>query len=105
MIPLSVSDAIKLLDQIPIWKALRDLPKRVTELEARLKALEERAGQKQLTKAPNALACPICDSVMKVTAENPHSEFGFAGVKVRAVECPSCGHKAHRDFEPAKGYS
>lgn len=51
MIPISVSDVVKILEQIPIWKMLRDLPKRVIDLEARLKALEESAGQKQLASA------------------------------------------------------
>jgi hypothetical protein len=44
MIPISVSDILKILDQIPIWKALRELPKRVTELETRLKAHEDNSG-------------------------------------------------------------
>jgi hypothetical protein len=101
---ISVSDVIKLLDQIPIWKALRELPKRVIELEARIKALEESAAQRQITAVPNALACPLCGSGMKVTAETPHHEFAFAGVKVHSVECPNCGHKTDRDFRPSKGY-
>ncbi len=42
MIPLSVSDAIKLLEEIPIWKAVAGLPKRVAELE-RMAALETAA--------------------------------------------------------------
>jgi len=105
MIPISVSDVLKLLDEIPIWKAVRALPKRITELEARLKALEDAAGQKPIAQTPTALVCPICESRMKVKSESPHPEFAFAGVKVHTVECPSCGHKSHRDFDPGKGYS
>jgi len=101
---IAVSDVIKLLDQIPIWKALRELPKRVTELEARVKVLEESATQRQIAAAPNALACPLCGTIMKVTRESPHHEFAFAGIKVHTVECPNCGHKTDRDFRPGKGY-
>jgi hypothetical protein len=39
MIPVSVSDILKLLDQIPIWKAVSGLPKRIAEIERRLEAL------------------------------------------------------------------
>ena len=103
MIPISVSDILKILDQIPIWKTLRELPKRMAEVESRLKALEERGAQK--APAPSALACPLCGGEMKVTSESPHPEFDFAGLKVHAVECPTCGHKTQRDFQPGKGYT
>jgi hypothetical protein len=33
MIGFSVGDIVKLLEQIPVWKALVTLPKRVKELE------------------------------------------------------------------------
>ena len=39
MLPISVSDAIKLLDEIPIWRAVAGLPKRVA-LERKVQALE-----------------------------------------------------------------
>ena len=105
MIPISVSDIIKLLEQIPIWKAIRELPKRITELEARVASLEaERRTLPQAPKIPEARLCPLCHAEMKVTREAPHPEFDFAGLKVHHMECTSCGNTATRDFQPGKGY-
>ena len=101
MIPISVSDILKILDQIPIWKAVRELPKRVAELERRVAELEE--GKAAPPVSP-ARICPICDATMKVVAEVAHPQFGFAGVKIHKLECPACGHKTERNFEPGKGY-
>jgi hypothetical protein len=57
MIPLSVSDAIKLLDEIPIWKAVAGLPKRVAELERKVQALETAASAK--AAAPTGKEWPV----------------------------------------------
>ena len=100
---LSVSDIIKLLEQIPIWKAVSSLPKRLAELEKRMEALESKAGAARLL--PDPKACVICGSTMKVTRETPHPDFGFAGMKVHAMECPDCGTRTSRDFSPGEGYS
>lgn len=54
MIGVSVSDIIKLLEQVPGWKAVVGLPKRLAELEARVKALETGSG------APKALGATDC---------------------------------------------
>jgi hypothetical protein len=105
MIPISVSDIIKILDQIPIWRNLAAFPKRLDSLEARLAALE--SAKPSLLTAPvidPAKACPMCGAEMKVVAENPHPQFDFAGVKVHQMTCPSCSHHTSRDFRPGKGY-
>lgn len=102
---ISVSDIIKLLEQIPIWKTLRDTPKKIQDLEARMAALETAASaQRALPKIPAAKACPMCGAEMKVTAERPHPSFAFAGVKLHDMAC-SCGHKTERLFDPSKGYT
>lgn len=56
-------------------------------------------------QVPAARVCPLCEGEMKVTDETPHPTFDFAGVKVHAMTCGECGHKATRDFRPGKGYS
>ena len=102
MIPLSVSDVLKLLDEIPIWKAVARLPKRVAELERKVQQLETAASAKP--SLPVGRECPICGAAMKVAAELAHPQFGFSGTKVHKMECPECGHKTERDFQPGKGY-
>jgi hypothetical protein len=97
---LSVSDIAKLLEQIPIWKAITTMPKRVAELERQVAALQKNTA----TAQPTGRECPICGSTMKVLKESPHPEFDFAGLKVHEMECPECGNKTSRDFQPGKGY-
>jgi transposase len=97
-----VSDAIKLLDEIPIWKAVAGLPKRVAELERKLAALESAASD--IAAKPTGKECPICGATMKVVKETPHPDFAFAGMKVHRMRCGECGEETNRDFEPGKGY-
>src|SRR3954470_13274441 len=104
MIPVSVSDILKILDQIPIWKAVRDLPKRVAELERQVAELQAKAGEAKKPSLPEAKICPICGSEMKVVSETEHPQFGFGGVKVHAMKCATCGHETKRDYQPGKGY-
>lgn len=105
MIPISVSDALKLLDQIPIWKAVSALPKRVAELERRVSELEAAAKASPApAKIPEARICPLCSSEMKVVAELPHPTFDFAGVKIHKLSCTGCDNKTERDYRPGKGY-
>lgn len=105
MIPFSVSDLIKLLDELPIWRAVAGLPKRLAELERKVTELEAAVTSKPATPAiPEGRICPICGSEMKVLSEHAHPTFDFAGVKVHHMKCVSCGNEAHRDYNPGKGY-
>lgn len=101
---ISVSDILKLLDQIPIWKVVAGLPRRVAELERAVGELQEKFATASSPKAPSGKECPICGATMKVLSEWPHPNFGFAGRKIHALECSECGNKTNRDFEPGKGY-
>jgi hypothetical protein len=101
VIPISVSDILKILDQIPVWKNLAVLPRRIAALEEHIAALES---SKLALPPPPAIdparACPMCGTEMKVMAETNHPEFGFAGLKIHQMSCPSCGQKAIREFDP-----
>ena len=102
MIPLSVSDVIKLLDEIPIWKAVAGLPKRIAELERKVAALETTASAK--AAAPTGKECPICGVTMTVVKETPHPRLGFGGLMSHQMVCNECGEKTTRAFESGKGY-
>jgi len=105
MIPFSVSDLIKLLDEVPIWRAVAGLPKRLAELERKVTELEAAIKAKSATPViPEGRICPICGSEMKVTSETAHPTFHFAGVKVHHMECTSCGNQTQRQYTPGKGY-
>lgn len=95
MIGFSVGDIIKLLDQIPLWKMVSALPKRVKELEERVAALEGK------NIKPHAPACPICGEAMQTTAVRPNRKLGFAGVQRHTLTC-ACGHSEERLVDPHK---
>jgi hypothetical protein len=105
MIPISVSDILKILDQIPVWRNLSALPRKVAALEERIAALESaKLALPPPPKIDAAKACPMCGTEMKITAETDHPEFGFAGLKIHQMTCPGCDQKATREFKPGKGY-
>jgi hypothetical protein len=99
---VSVSDILKILDQIPGWKAVAGLPKRVAELEARVKALEGAGAGKPAV--PNPKECAMCGATMRVNREEPHVHFGDMGVKTHLMVCDDCGHQTELMFTPGKGY-
>lgn len=83
----SVSDILKLLDQIPIWRSLKALPERVVALEQRVSKLEA-----ELERRPPAEVCPLCHREMKLSAVETH----WSGdVEFHTYQCTTegCGHK------------
>jgi hypothetical protein len=98
MIGVSVSDILKILDQVPVWKTLTALPKRLRDLEERMAALEatppKKAGE----------PCPLCDEPMKVTAVEEDPIFGVMGMKVHTLTCTGaeCSHTETRQIDPKK---
>lgn len=102
---MTVTDLERLLDQLPLWRAINAFPKRIAELERRVDELESRVNVSRMASPiPDGKECPLCNGLMKVTRERPHDEFGFSGRKTHSMECTECGNKAERDFEPGKGY-
>jgi hypothetical protein len=94
---------LKILDSIPAWKRMVELPGRIDALEERLAALEGAAPKRS---GPTAVDCPLCGAPLKVIAERPHGDFGFAGMKVHSMRCtnPNCGLTTDRDWDPKLGY-
>nr|WP_314123463.1 hypothetical protein [uncultured Brevundimonas sp.] len=81
-------DVMKALEALPIWKRVSALPDRVDALERRLQALEA-----SRAAVPSSGACRFCHGSLRVIDEQPHPDFGFAGMKVLTLQCqnPSCG--------------
>jgi hypothetical protein len=100
MIPVSVSDIIKLLEQVPIWKRLIQIVKEVEDLKTRVAALEAARG-----KPPGVATCPICGTGdLKVVSSRQDPTFGVFGVQERTLKCstPGCDHTEKRQFDPRK---
>lgn len=102
MVTFSVSDILKLLDQIPIWKSLATMPRRLAELEARVKVLETAGGARS---GPRPNECPNCHATLVFAGERNDSTFGVFGVKVHTLRCDGCGATFDRQYDPRKGYS
>jgi hypothetical protein len=96
---ISVSDILKILDQIPIWKALRALPARVDALEQRLQALEQKAIAPPKKPGGITIPCPLCGEDMKLVKVTPHDTFGTFGVQQQEFHC-ACGHNEDRMHDP-----
>ena len=96
MIGVSVSDILKVLDQVPGWKAVMGLPKRLKELEDRVAALEGKPAAKA------AEACPLCEAPMKVTRVEDDPVFGVMGLKEHTLSCTACPHTETRQVDPKK---
>ena len=102
-IPVSVSDMLKLLDQVPLWKSLVALPKRVAALEEKLAALEA-SGRQPQRAGPRPDECPGCRVPLRLVSERRHPQFGPMGVKRHEMVCDACGTIVERDWSPERGY-
>jgi len=82
------SDIVKYLEMIPLWKRLSEMPARLEALEKRLAAVEA------LASAPASARCPKCwKGVMCATERRADPMFGAMGVArvARVCDQPGCG--------------
>jgi len=95
---ISVSDLLKILDKLKIWKELKALPAKVAELEARISTLEN-------SKKTNndAEFCPKCRAnTMEFISSEPDPIFGECGLYNRTYKCPTCGTSEITQINKAK---
>lgn len=91
-----LSDILSLLDKIPIWKRLTELPAKVEELEKRISALEER---------PLLPICPSC-GVGHVHLDRTEELGGSfrrlgaaTGASIHVFKCDKCGMETKKRSE------
>lgn len=89
---VGLADLNALLEKVPVWKRLVELPRYVNELEQRVRALEEKLGQ-PLSKE----ACPSCgEKAFFVTSSAPDPVMGEVGAMRRTYTCRACGFTENR---------
>jgi hypothetical protein len=89
-----IEDLNALLEKIPIWKKLVQLPDRIDAIENRIKSLEDKmSGSGEL--------CPFCNQPANNLLEiKPHEIFGDAGLKIGVYKCNNCNKIFEREIDP-----
>lgn len=93
---LNLSDILKLLDQLPIWKTLKAQPARIDALEERIAKLEQ-ASQRP-ARAPGQ-PCPECGAhALRRTESKPSAgPFGALGARDEVWTCAESGARDERE--------
>ncbi|PCI03443.1 MAG: hypothetical protein COB78_10825 [Hyphomicrobiales bacterium] len=100
---LSVSDILKILDKVPIWKTLSELPRRVEALEQANKALLQKLEDQQ--KAPKIAPGKTCKACGQPASRRTSSSvskgpFGDLGARDEIWTCSECGDEDHLTVKP-----
>jgi DNA-directed RNA polymerase subunit M/transcription elongation factor TFIIS len=90
---VSVSDLLTLLDKVPVWKRIKELPDRIVKLESRVSELEGKLG-KPLSKD----ACPKCGE-RQFFVEHSRT-VGAVGLQERIYKCRACEFVEKRREKP-----
>lgn len=87
---ITVSDILKILDQVPVWKVLTKTPGRLDALEKRIAALEE---AKMLPGVSPGEPCPACGAhaLRRTSSEKTKGHMAVFGARDEVWTCTSCG--------------
>lgn len=96
IVPISVSDILKLLDKAPEWLGLKRLAPRLDALEKRVAELEAKLAGRVTASA----LCPMCRAAMDTVAVVPDPTFGMFGMQRHTLRCTACGHEESRQVDP-----
>ncbi len=86
-LPFGIGDILSLLDRVPIWKRVKELPDKMDALEKRLATLEAK---------PKLPICESCgEGSMRRQADAPltgqWAAFNGAGGGLKVYKCDKCG--------------
>jgi DNA-directed RNA polymerase subunit M/transcription elongation factor TFIIS len=89
---INISDIIAILDKIPIWKTLKEMPKKIEELEKRVAALE--------AKKPARINCLQCGSNnYKIEDTRTTRRLGKL-MTTLTYTCQDCSYKGMTEVPP-----
>jgi hypothetical protein len=81
-LPFGIGDALSILDHIPIWKRVKELPDKVAAIEKRLAALEAK---------PNLPICEACGEGFMRRLTGHFAVLNDAGHGLKVYKCDKCG--------------
>lgn len=86
-LPFGIGDALSILDRVPIWRRVKELPDKVEALEKRISALEAK---------PKLPICEACgEGSMRRQDDAPltghFAVFNDAGAGLMVYKCDKCG--------------
>lgn len=91
---ISVSDILKLLDQLPVWKTIKLLPQRMDALEKENAILKQRLDEllAKPKRAPGEV-CRACGApaVRRISTKPSSGPFGRLGATDEVWKCEACG--------------
>ena len=89
----TTSELLGLLDKIPAWKRINEVPARIDTLEKRLADLEKKM-------AGGGDICPRCKQPTFALIESkPDDTFGELGFQKRTYKCEACGFSEKKLIE------
>lgn len=91
-----LEDVIKALERIPAWKRMLNMQSEISDLQARVKALESR-----LAPATGE-QCPKCRSMSfnLLNSTPAPAPWGEMGVRQDHFACSACGYTDTRERNP-----
>jgi transposase-like protein len=89
----SLKDLNELLEKIPIWKKLIQLPEKLDSIEKRIKSIEDKMSS-------TGELCPYCKQPsLKLLEIKPHEMLGDVGLKVGYYKCDNCKKDYERELK------
>lgn len=90
---------------MPVWRQLVTLPRRVSELESRLAAMEdEPLAPGPVVTRPSNYSCDGCFGAMNIIGEEKLDRLDVFGQVVHKLECSECGRMTRKMFTAGDGY-
>jgi len=83
---MTASNILALLERIPVWKKLIDLPKRVDDIDRKIVDIENKLS------SSSEIKCPACGEYKYfVVSSIKDKNMGDMGTVTRKYKCKACG--------------
>jgi hypothetical protein len=90
---IGTKDILAILEKVPLWRRLNELPAKIEELERRIALLEKRP------ELPICEACGIGHKRLSSVSEpsGHFAAFAGSGMQVERYKCDNCGFETQKN--------